>query len=191
MYTLKDLLNELREALRDSDLATAAEVVGHATRAKPLASDIGTSRLLHCEPGLTVLHTAVNPGFGSPPHDHRTWAVIGVYCGQEDNTFYRLIGSTRRIEPIGERKLGSGEVLRLDPGAIHKISNPLQEKLIALHVHGKNIFVESRHWRGAAVSAEARHRRHRSLMIVPAFVILSRPPDACQGRAKHDGSFYL
>jgi predicted metal-dependent enzyme (double-stranded beta helix superfamily) len=100
--------------------------------------------LLHSEPGLTVLHTVVNPGFVSPPHDHRTWAVIGVYDGQEDNTFYRLIEGNRSIEQIGRRSLKKGEVLTLCSEAIHQIANPLGRKLIALHVYGKNIFETER-----------------------------------------------
>jgi predicted metal-dependent enzyme (double-stranded beta helix superfamily) len=87
MYSLENLLNDLRQALRNSDLRAVAEVVRHAIREKPFVPEVGSSQLLHTEPGLTVLHTVVNPGFVSPPHDHRTWAVIGVYDGQEDNVF--------------------------------------------------------------------------------------------------------
>jgi len=116
-----------------------AEVARHAIREKPFVPEVGSSQLLHTEPGLTVLHTVVNPGFVSPPHDHRTWAVIGVYDGQEDNTFYRLIGGSRRIERIGDRSLRPGDVLTLGVEAIHKIANQGSDKLIALHVYGKNI----------------------------------------------------
>ena len=87
-----------------------------------------------------MLHLVVNPRFVSPPHDHRTWAVIGVYDGQEDNTFYRLVYGSRRIEQAGSRNLRKGEVLTLETEAIHKIANQLNNKLIALHVYGKNIF---------------------------------------------------
>ncbi|MBV8362390.1 MAG: hypothetical protein JO189_31310, partial [Deltaproteobacteria bacterium] len=101
MYTLDNLLDELRQALADSDLAAVADVVRRAIREEPMVSQAGSSQSLHSEPGLTVLHTVVNPGFASPPHNHRTWAVIGVYEGQEDNTFYRLVDGSRRIEEIG------------------------------------------------------------------------------------------
>ena len=91
MYSLDNLLDELRQAARDGDLPAVADVVRNAIGEMPFVPQVGSSQLLHSEPGLTVLHTVVNPGFVSPPHDHRTWAVIGVYDGQEDNTFYRLI----------------------------------------------------------------------------------------------------
>jgi predicted metal-dependent enzyme (double-stranded beta helix superfamily) len=140
MYGIGTLLNELRQAARSRDLGALAEVVGSAIRHDPLVTRVGASKLLHTEPGLTVLHTVVNPGFVSPPHDHRTWAVIGVYAGQEDNTFFRLLEGCRRIEPIGRRSLRQGEVASLGSDAIHQIANPVTTKLIALHVYGKNIF---------------------------------------------------
>jgi predicted metal-dependent enzyme (double-stranded beta helix superfamily) len=66
--------------------------------------------------------------------------VIGVYAGQEDNTFFRLLEGCRSIEPIGRRSLKQGEVASLGSDAIHQIANPVTTKLIALHVYGKNIF---------------------------------------------------
>ena len=38
---------------------------------------------------LTILNVVWAPHMAIYPHDHRTWAVIGIYGGQEDNTFYR------------------------------------------------------------------------------------------------------
>jgi predicted metal-dependent enzyme (double-stranded beta helix superfamily) len=147
MYSLDNLLDELRQVMASGDLPVVADVVRRAIGEKPFVSQVGSSQLLHSEPGLTVLHTVVNPGFVSPPHDHRTWAVIGVYHGQEDNTFYRLVCDSRHIEAIGSRNLMQGEVLTLGTGAIHKIANPRLDKLIALHVYGKNIFeIERSAW---------------------------------------------
>jgi len=147
MYSLDNLLDDLRQAARDGDLTAVADVVRGAIGEMPFVPQVGWSQLLHSEPGLTVLHTVVNPGFVSPPHDHRTWAVIGVYDGQEDNTFYRLVYGSRRIEQAGSRNLRKGEVLTLETEAIHKIANPLNNKLIALHVYGNNIFeIERSAW---------------------------------------------
>jgi predicted metal-dependent enzyme (double-stranded beta helix superfamily) len=66
--------------------------------------------------------------------------VIGVYDGQEDNTFYRLVDNTRAIEQAGGRTLQERDVLMLGQNGIHKIANPGGETLVALHVYGKNIF---------------------------------------------------
>jgi predicted metal-dependent enzyme (double-stranded beta helix superfamily) len=139
MYTIDDLVGELREATRTAELSAVQEAVRHAVAEQPLVADVGRMQILHEEPGLLVLHTPVACGIASPPHDHRTWAVIGVYDGQEDNTFYRLVPGTRAIEEVGGRSLREREVLTLGPDAIHKISNPRREALVALHVYGLNI----------------------------------------------------
>jgi predicted metal-dependent enzyme (double-stranded beta helix superfamily) len=146
MYTIDTLLSDLQQAL-GNDLAALADVVRGAVYQDPLVPQVGASQVLHSEPGLTVLHTVVNPGFVSPPHDHRTWAVVGVYDGQEDNTFFRLRDGRRSIEPFGRRILKPGQVVTLGNDAIHQIANPLTTKLIALHVYGKNIFeIERSAW---------------------------------------------
>jgi predicted metal-dependent enzyme (double-stranded beta helix superfamily) len=147
MYTLDRLLNNLRDAVGNEDPTAVADAVLFAIREKPLVSQARSSQLLHSEPGLTIVHIAVNPGFVSPLHDHRTWAVIGIYEGQEDNTLYRRTDDSRGVEPSGSRSLRQGEVLPLRVDAIHQITNPLGKKLIALHVYGKNIFnIERSAW---------------------------------------------
>jgi predicted metal-dependent enzyme (double-stranded beta helix superfamily) len=147
MYPIENLLNELRQAASSKDRNAVADVVRSAVRREPLVPQVRASQLLHTEPGLTVLHAVVNPGFVSPPHDHRTWAVIGVYDGHEDNTFFRLLEGSRSIQPIGRRTVKAGEVLSLGSEAIHQIANPLSGKLIALHVYGTNIFeIERSAW---------------------------------------------
>ncbi|MGA2412362.1 MAG: hypothetical protein ABSG46_18505 [Candidatus Binataceae bacterium] len=144
MYTLDDLVRDLRAAGGPGSMAAMKEAIARAVSHQPLAADPNRSQVLYDEPGLMILHTAVDGGFDSPPHDHRTWAVIGVYEGQEDNTFYRLVDGTRAIEHAGGRSLNHGDVLTLGPEAIHKIANPRNDKLLALHVYGVNILKNER-----------------------------------------------
>ena len=42
------------------------------------------------------------------PHNHRMWAVIGVYTGREDNIFWRRLPGAGRgmIEAAGAKSLG-------------------------------------------------------------------------------------
>lgn len=147
MYSLDNLVADLKQGAAKNDFNAVQEAVRRAVAEKPLAADRGKLQILHDEAGLTVVHVAVNPGFVSPPHDHRTWAVIGVYNGQEDNTFYRLAGDTRAIEQAGGRTLREREVMMLGRNAIHKIANPRGDALLALHVYGRNIFkIERSAW---------------------------------------------
>jgi predicted metal-dependent enzyme (double-stranded beta helix superfamily) len=45
---------------------------------------------LHRSAQLTILNVTWAPGMSVMPHDHRMWAVIGIYSGREDNVFWHL-----------------------------------------------------------------------------------------------------
>jgi len=90
--------------------------------------------LLCCDAELTVMHVDLEPGFSSRVHDHGLWAVIGVYEGQEDNTFYAVDG--RRVTATGEASAVAPGTLRMGARAVHHIDNPLSVRLRAVHVYG-------------------------------------------------------
>ncbi len=46
---------------------------------------------LHSSEELTVLNIVWAPHMTLVPHDHRMWAVIGIYSGREDNIFWRRV----------------------------------------------------------------------------------------------------
>ena len=147
MYDLDELIRDLRQARESGADGPVEAAMRRAISEPPLVADPTRFQVLHDEPGLTVLHVVVGAGFISPPHDHRTWAVIGVYSGQEDNSFYKLVGATREIEPAGGRSLIERDVLTLGPNAIHRIANPRRDPLIALHVYGRNVMkIERSAW---------------------------------------------
>lgn len=142
MY-LDDFITELRRARRNSDLTAIREIVERAVHEEPLAAQVGdpsSSQVLHCESGLVVLHVVVLPEYYTAPHDHRTWSMVGVYRGREDNVFYQRLPQGTEIEETGGRSVTDGEVLILGDGAIHSIANPCNDQLMALHVYGANIF---------------------------------------------------
>ena len=66
---------------------------------------------LYVSDELTVLKLVWAPGMWLQPHDHRMWAAIGIYGGQEDNTFYRRGGGgatsrdRRQGAPRGRRRV--------------------------------------------------------------------------------------
>ena len=55
---------------------------------------------LHHAPDLTILNVIWAPTMTMMPHDHRMWAVIGLYTGREDNIFWRRIEG----DPAGSRR---------------------------------------------------------------------------------------
>src|ERR687887_931513 len=62
---------------------------------------------LHHSPELTVLKVVWAPGMSIWPHDHTMWAAIGIYTGQEDNTFFRRANDG--IEPRRTRELSAAD----------------------------------------------------------------------------------
>jgi predicted metal-dependent enzyme (double-stranded beta helix superfamily) len=100
---------------------------------------------LHHADDLTILHVAWTPGMILNPHEHRMWAVIGMYGGQEDNSFYRR--ATGGLEGVGGRELPAGEVLVLGDDVIHSVANSRRDFAVALHVYGGDFFsVERSEW---------------------------------------------
>jgi predicted metal-dependent enzyme (double-stranded beta helix superfamily) len=91
---------------------------------------------------LTVFHATLQPRFRNPPHDHGTWAIVGVYAGMERNIFYRRQGQNavedHQIDAVAPH------VIVLRPGVIHAIANPLSFASCAIHVYGNDHFDASR-----------------------------------------------
>ena len=86
---------------------------------------------------LTVLQVATVPGLRSPVHDHNMWAVIGVYEGEEHNTFFEETADGLR--QVGEQHLKEGDIAVLPPETIHAIKNPTDRTSNAIHVYGGNL----------------------------------------------------
>ena len=66
-----------------SDPQAVLNVLGEPTRAQ--------IQTLHHAPDLTILNVIWGPMMTIMPHNHRMWAVIGIYTGREDNVFWRRI----------------------------------------------------------------------------------------------------
>jgi predicted metal-dependent enzyme (double-stranded beta helix superfamily) len=100
---------------------------------------------LHNAADLTILHVAWTPGMTLNPHEHRMWAIIGMYGGQEDNSFYRR--TPGGLESAGGKELPAGDVLVLGDDVIHGVANSHRDFAVALHVYGGDFFgVERSEW---------------------------------------------
>jgi predicted metal-dependent enzyme (double-stranded beta helix superfamily) len=126
--------DEPRLAVRDvlrRVLTTPGEV------ASSLDPREGGFTMMYRDDDLTVLHVVWAPGMSIYPHDHRMWAVIGIYAGQEDNVFYRRSGPERRtITESGGKALTTGDVAVLGDDTIHGVTNPRERLTGAIHVYG-------------------------------------------------------
>jgi predicted metal-dependent enzyme (double-stranded beta helix superfamily) len=149
---VEDIVARCQAALLEHTPVLAVRDVAEALVADPAALEKtlgpierGGITTLHNAADLTVLHVAWTPGMAINPHEHRMWAVIGMYGGQEDNTFYRR--SPIGLEPSGGRDLVSGDVLALGDDVIHSVSNARREYAVALHVYGGDFFgVDRSEW---------------------------------------------
>jgi predicted metal-dependent enzyme (double-stranded beta helix superfamily) len=99
---------------------------------------------LYRAPDLTVLNVIWGPHFTLMPHNHRMWAVIGIYTGREDNIFWRRIPDSRRVEAAGARALSRGDADLLGRDIIHSVTNPIGRLTDAIHIYGGDFFAPGR-----------------------------------------------
>jgi predicted metal-dependent enzyme (double-stranded beta helix superfamily) len=145
MFETQRFIDECREAIAGSDAQDAVrEIVARAvSQPGAILTALGEPALagvhtLHKSDELTVLNLVWGPQMDLHPHDHRMWAVIGIYGGREDNTFWSRSadGLTRQRMKTLER----GDAVSLGEKVIHSVHNPLQQLTAALHVYGGNFF---------------------------------------------------
>ncbi|MBV9100459.1 MAG: hypothetical protein JOZ46_02490 [Candidatus Dormibacteraeota bacterium] len=139
-FSLDRFLDECRVAVRDAQPSLAVKELLERTMSTdhevvtalgaPSTADV---TVLHADPEFTVLNAVWAPCMSLFPHDHTMTAVVGIYGGQEDNTFWR------RTEPgltqAGGREIRHREVVILGPDIIHSVSNPKQMYTAGLHVY--------------------------------------------------------
>ena len=143
MFDVDNLVVEAKAALKETEPRQAVRELLERTLSKPdelgeaFQPRCGGLDLLYVSDELTVLHVIWAPGMRLFPHDHQMWANIGIYAGQEDNTFYRRLEDDRRtVHESGGKELGVGDVLTLGTDAIHAVTNPLDRLTGAIHIYG-------------------------------------------------------
>jgi len=99
-------------------------------------------QVLYRSAELTVFNLIWGPQMCQLPHDHRMWAVIGIYTGREDNIFWRRPAGdpAGRIEAAGAKALSEREAVPLGPDIIHSVINPIGRLTGAIHVYGGDFF---------------------------------------------------
>jgi predicted metal-dependent enzyme (double-stranded beta helix superfamily) len=128
--------NSVREEVARAVAEPAAVV---AALGEPRRGGIET---LYRAADLTILNI-VWPGYMTiMPHEHRMWAVIGLYGGREDNIFWRRRGD--RLEAAGAKALGTGDAVPLGVDVVHSVTNPIPRLTGAIHVYGGDFFATPR-----------------------------------------------
>ncbi len=108
--------------------------------------------LLHlpADKGYSIIGGVWRPEQTTPIHDHLTWALIGVYEGEESEALFRRTddGSNpkfAKLEKVSERVNEKGHVTVLGHKGIHGVSNPTVKPVTSIHVYGRNIGPTERH----------------------------------------------
>ncbi len=90
------------------------------------------------------------PGQTTPIHDHLTWAVVGVFHGQERESIYRRTDdgsdpARASLELASARYNEKGHVTVLSHTGIHRIDNVSPRPSYSVHVYGRDIGTLERH----------------------------------------------
>ncbi len=108
--------------------------------------------LLHLpkDKGYSVIGGVWKPGQTTPIHDHLTWALIGVYNGEEREALFRRTddGSNAKfakLEKVRERVNTKGHVTVLGHTGIHRVDNLTGKTVTSIHVYGRDIGPSERH----------------------------------------------
>lgn len=91
---------------------------------------------------LTILNVIWAPWMTLLPHNHKMWAVIGIYTGREDNIFWRRLPSdaARKLEASGAKALCEKDTVQLGQDIIHSVTNPIGRLTGAIHIYGGDFF---------------------------------------------------
>lgn len=98
--------------------------------------------VFHRSKTLTIFAATWTPQMNLMPHDHRMWALIGIYTGREDNILWRR--SDRGVTAYGAECLFEGDVAALPDTAIHSVTNPLRRITGGIHIYGGDFFAKAR-----------------------------------------------
>ena len=102
----------------------------------------GEVQKLYHSPALTILNVIWAPYMTIYPHNHRMWAVIGVYTGREDNIFWRR--KAGKVEAAAAQSLCVRDAVPLGAEIIHSVTNPIPRLTGAIHVYGGDFFARER-----------------------------------------------
>ena len=118
MFDVERFTGDCLEANAEVDAHKAVLALVERTCSDPAAviaglgepSCAGVTRLYQSDE-LTILNIVWGPYMTLMPHDHRMWAVIGIYTGREDNIFWRREPGRDDgfLKAQGARSLGSRE----------------------------------------------------------------------------------
>ena len=159
-YSLEQYVNDLRAiTAKEADPVKITDLV--APLAKRFAQSAGWFRpeyrecdveqgfgvhVLHEEPNhdLAVFLVSWLPNRGTPPHNHKAWAVVVGMEGEEQEISYDRLGDGATpgfadLRRGGEQVMTAGDIARCYPEHIHRVWNVGKNVSMSLHSYGRHI----------------------------------------------------
>ena len=152
-FDLDQFVSDCRDAIQqDASYKAVREVVARAVcDPRAVVNGLGEPKRGEIKPlyrsqDITILNVIWAPWMSLLPHNHRMWAVIGIYTGREDNIFWRRVEGNRgsKVEAAGARALAEKDAVPLGSDIIHSVTNPIPRLTGAIHVYGGDFFGVSR-----------------------------------------------
>ncbi len=145
MFEVEEFVTQCRAALSEHTPQLAIKELLERTVADPaaVAKALGPAEAAGLTPlcrgaDLTILRVIWAPGMTLFPHEHRMWAVIGLYGGEEQNAFFRR--REAGIAPAGGKDLVRSDTVLLGDDVIHAVTNPREIPAEAIHIYGGDFF---------------------------------------------------
>jgi predicted metal-dependent enzyme (double-stranded beta helix superfamily) len=149
MFETDRFIEDCRQGLAEQNPHVAVREIVTRAVSEPggILNSLGEPRLsgiqtLYRSDTLTILNVLWGPWMTLYPHEHRMWAVIGIYSGREENSFYHR--SESGLIAHGAKTLNLKESLPLGEAVIHSVTNPLDRITAAIHVYGGDFFAVPR-----------------------------------------------
>ena len=149
MFERDQFIQACLAALNEDDAKTAVRglIAETVSNPKGVMRELGEPargevQTIYSADKLVILNVLWGPKMAFYPHNHNMWAVIGIYTGQEDNTFYQR--SSGGLIRHGGKSVVAKEVVALGESAIHAVTNPLEQITAAIHVYGGDFFGAAR-----------------------------------------------
>jgi predicted metal-dependent enzyme (double-stranded beta helix superfamily) len=149
MFETEQFVEDCCSALKDANAHAAVKELVTKAVAEPAhvlkalgEPSLASIQTLYRSDQLTILNVLWGPCMFLYPHDHRMWAVIGIYGGREENAFYRR--SESGLTTAGAKTLDTKDVIPLGDSVIHAVTNPLEKITAAIHVYGGDFFATPR-----------------------------------------------
>lgn len=143
MFDIDKFIAECKSAMLETQPRLAVKellerAMRHSERvAEALPPERSGVTPLYMSTEISILKVVWAPRMHFRPHDHLMWSAVGIYAGQEDNVFYRRVGTS--ITVSGGANLSTGDVKLAGARMIHAAENPRRTCTGGIHVYGGDI----------------------------------------------------